>query len=90
MHTKTRAHAMTRPGLISQPQPFSNGETVVVAVPQVDATEAQAQIALVPPNATLDDLARILQTLKVSARDIIAILQALQAQGALKARIKHP
>lgn len=76
--------------VISQPQPFSNGETVVVAVPQVDATEAQAQIALVPPNATLDDLARILQTLKVSARDIIAILQALQAQGALKARIKHP
>lgn len=76
--------------VVSQPQPFSNGETVVVAVPQVDVTENPAQIALVAPNATLDDLAKILQTLKVSARDIIAILEALQAQGALKARIKHP
>ncbi|MBS1723734.1 MAG: flagellar basal body P-ring protein FlgI [Armatimonadetes bacterium] len=74
--------------VVSQPQPFSKGETVVVAVPQVDAGETDAQVALVAPNATLDDLAKILQTMKVSARDIIAILQALQAQGALKARIK--
>lgn len=75
--------------LVSQPQPFSNGETVVVAVPQVEVNDPQAQIALVAPNATLDDLAKILQTLKVSARDIIAILEALQSQGALKARIRH-
>lgn len=81
--------SITTDVLISQPAPFSNGETVVVQVPQVDAAESQAQIALVAPNATLDDLARILQTLKVSARDIIAILEALQTQGALKARIKH-
>lgn len=76
--------------VVSQPEPFSNGETVVVAVPNVSAQEEPAQVALVAPNATLDDLAKILQTLKVSARDIIAILEALQAQGALKARIKHP
>lgn len=76
--------------VVSQPEPFSNGETVVVAVPNVTAQEEPAQVALVAPNATLDDLAKILQTLKVSARDIIAILEALQAQGALKARIKHP
>ncbi len=75
--------------LVSQPQPLSQGQTVVVAVPQVDATESTAQVGLVAPNTTLDDLARILQTLKVSARDIIAILEALQSQGALKARIKH-
>jgi flagellar P-ring protein precursor FlgI len=38
--------------------------------------------------ATVADLARIFQTLKVSPTDIIAILQALREQGALKARIK--
>ena len=74
--------------VVSQPQPFGNGETVVVAVPNVQADDPPAQVAIIAPNATLDDLAKILQTLKVSARDMIAILQALQAQGALKARIK--
>lgn len=74
---------------ISQPEPLSKGETVVVATPQVQAGETEAQVGLLAPNATLDDLARILQTLKVSARDMIAILQSLQAQGALKARIKQ-
>lgn len=74
--------------VVSQPAPFGNGETVVVAVPNVTADDPKAEIGVIVPNATLDDLARIFQTLKVSSRDIIAILQALQAQGALKARIK--
>ncbi len=74
--------------VVSQPPPFSNGETVVVAIPQIDAAETPAQVGTVVPNATLDDLARVLQTLKVSARDMIAILMALQRQGALKARVE--
>jgi flagellar P-ring protein precursor FlgI len=73
--------------VVSQPAPFSNGETVVVAVPQVDAGETKAQTAVVPPTATLDDLAKALQAMRVTARDLIAILMALQKQGALKARI---
>jgi len=72
---------------ISQPLPLSNGETVVVAVPETSVDEGQAQIAMVGPNATVEDLAAILQALKLTARDVIAILQALQAQGALKARV---
>jgi flagellar P-ring protein precursor FlgI len=73
--------------LVSQPAPFSQGETVVVAIPEVEAQETPAQTQLVAPNATLGDLAKVLQELKVSARDVIAILTALQRQGALKARI---
>jgi len=72
---------------ISQPLPFSDGQTVVVAVPTTTVQESTAQIAVVAPNATVEDLAEILQTLKISARDIIAILQALADQGALKARV---
>lgn len=72
---------------ISQPLPLSNGETVVIAVPETSVDEGQAQIAMVGPNATVEDLAAILQALKLTARDVIAILQALQAQGALKARV---
>lgn len=74
--------------LISQPAPFGSGETVVAPIPRVEASEAQTQIGIIRPNATINDLARILQRLNVSARDIIAILQALQQQGALKAEIK--
>lgn len=74
--------------LISQPGPLSSGTTVVERIPVVNAQENPTQIGVIAPNATLDDLARMLQSLNVSARDIIAILQALAEQGALKARIK--
>jgi len=74
--------------LISQPGPFSRGETKVEKIPVVNAEESATQIAVVAPNATLEDLAKLLQGLNISARDIIAIFQALAEQGALKARIK--
>lgn len=72
----------------SQPNPFSDGKTVVIPETSISAEENPAQIALVTPNATVADLARIFQTLRVSPRDIIAILQALRQQGSLKARIE--
>jgi flagellar P-ring protein precursor FlgI len=73
---------------VSQPLPFSQGSTVTGAENAVNALEDPTQIGVIPPNTTINDLAKILQTLQVSARDIIAILQALAEQGALKAKIK--
>lgn len=72
----------------SQPGPFSDGQTVVLPQTQTTADEDPPQVVVVAPNATLDDLAKIFQAMDVSARDIIAILQALADQGALKARIR--
>ncbi|HZH97827.1 MAG TPA: flagellar basal body P-ring protein FlgI [Fimbriimonadaceae bacterium] len=74
--------------MVSQPAPFSQGQTVVVPQTQVDAQEDRAQVTMMGPTATVADLARIFQALKISATDMIAILEALRAQGALKARIK--
>lgn len=74
--------------LVSQPPPLSGGSTVVTQQTRVDAGEDLAQVALIPPNTSVGDLARIFQTLKLSPSDIIAILQMLKAEGALKARIK--
>jgi flagellar P-ring protein FlgI len=54
----------------------------------VEAGEQPAQVAMIGPTATVADLAKIFHRLKVNPTDIIAILQALQQQGALKARIK--
>ena len=51
------------------------------------ANEPNAQVATLAPNTTVQDLARVFQALQLKAKDIIAILQALRQQGALKARI---
>jgi flagellar P-ring protein precursor FlgI len=73
---------------VSQPAPFSNGTTTPVNNTNITATEDPASIGLIGPVATVTDLSRAFQALKVSPRDVIAILQALKDQGALKARIK--
>ncbi|MDI9635162.1 flagellar basal body P-ring protein FlgI [Kamptonema cortianum] len=72
----------------SQPLPLSQGQTTIVPDQRTNAGEDPPQVVVVAPNASLDDLAKIFQAMDVSARDIIAILQALSQQGALKARIK--
>ncbi len=74
--------------LISQPLPFTDGQTVVANQSYLNAKESSAQVTLMGPTTTVADLARIFQALRISAQDMIAILQALKAQGALKARIK--
>lgn len=71
------------PAVPLNPNPALIGEENIVT-----AQEDPTQISVIPPSTTISDLARILQTLEVSARDIIAILQALSQSGALKARIK--
>lgn len=72
---------------VSQPNPFSRGETVAVPSPRTSAVEDEADIAVVAPNATVADLARIFQELRLPATQIINILQILRQQGALKARL---
>lgn len=72
---------------VSQPAPFSQGRTVVAANSQVNATEDPAKTAVTSPNTTVADLAQIFRRLNLSAGDIIAILQAMRQQGALKARL---
>jgi flagellar P-ring protein FlgI len=72
---------------VSQPRPLTDGATVVTQESVVTANEPNAQVATLAPNTTVQDLARVFQALQLKAKDIIAILQALRQQGALKARI---
>ena len=53
----------------------------------VTAREEPAQITTLRPNTTVADLAEIFQALHLHADDIIAILESLSAQGALKAKL---
>jgi len=72
---------------VSQPAPFSAGETRVVPNQQVDVREGTAKLVSLPEGATLDAVASALNALGATPRDIIAILQALKAAGALHAEI---
>ncbi len=73
---------------VSQPNSFSQGRTVVGEVSSVEAEASETKVALLPPATTVQDLARIFQALQLKPTDIIAILQALRQQGALKARLE--
>lgn len=72
---------------VSQPPPFSPGETVVVPETQVQVEEQEARLFRVESGNTIDDLVRVLNALGVSPRDLIAILQALKEAGALQGEL---
>jgi flagellar P-ring protein precursor FlgI len=73
---------------VSQPNPFSpQGETVVVPDEKVDVTEAEAKLITLEEGATLDAVVRALNALGATPRDVIAILQAMKAAGALTAEL---
>lgn len=73
---------------VSQPAPFSRGgETVVVPEQEIDIVEGDAQLIELEEGSTLQDVIRALNLLGVTPRDIIAIMQALKAAGALHAEL---
>jgi flagellar P-ring protein precursor FlgI len=72
---------------VSQPAPFSQGQTTVVPQTDVEMEEGKAQLISLESGTTLADVVRALNLLGVSPRDIIAIMQALKAAGALRAEI---
>ncbi|RBI71140.1 flagellar biosynthesis protein FlgA [Roseovarius sp. TE539] len=72
--------------MVIQPNPFAEGETVVV--PRTDAgieEEEGTGLAEVPPGTTLSEVIAGLNALGVSPRDMIDILKTIKAAGALHA-----
>ncbi len=74
---------------VSQPSPFSErGSTVVVPRSDVAAEDENTQLKIVKEGVRLSDLVDGLNALGVAPRDMIAILQAIKAAGALQADIE--
>ncbi|WP_420433291.1 flagellar basal body P-ring protein FlgI [Hyphobacterium sp.] len=75
--------------IASQPAPFSEtGETVVLPRTNVSVEEDLSQLGVLDDGVSLSDLVDGLNALGVSPRDMIAILQAVAASGALQAEIE--
>jgi len=74
---------------VSQPMPFSDsGRTVVTPDTQTSVKEGKAPLQIVPSGVSIGDVVRALNALGVTPRDLISILQALKAAGALQADLE--
>lgn len=73
----------------SQPSPRSfTGETVVVTNQDVEAIEEAGSLSLLGGTVTISELVRGLNAMGVTPRDLIAILQAIKASGAMSAELE--
>jgi len=73
---------------VSQPPALSAGQTTVVPQVAVAAKEERARNLVLKDGATVEELVRALTSIGSTPRDVIAILQALHAAGALEAEVE--
>lgn len=74
---------------VSQPSVLSKtGDTVTVPRTTIEVNERKPESVVLPDGATVDEVVRGLRAVGVSARDIISILQAIKAAGALAADLE--
>jgi flagellar P-ring protein precursor FlgI len=73
---------------VSQPNPLSGGTTAVTTRRDVKLTEQAERLVALPEAVTVEQLVKALNALGVSPRDLMSILQALRAAGALHAEVE--
>ena len=73
---------------VSQPLPFSEGETVVVPETELSVEEGNNRLFLLERGVSIGEVVRALNALGVSPRDLISIFQAIKAAGALQAKLE--
>jgi flagellar P-ring protein precursor FlgI len=73
---------------VSQPEAFSEGRTAVTPETQVNVSEEERRLILMPEGTSLGEVVRALNAIGVSPRDLIAVFQAIKAAGALQAELE--
>jgi flagellar P-ring protein precursor FlgI len=73
---------------VSQPAPFSQGQTATVPQTTVEAKEEKVKHIELREGASVQQLVEGLQAIGATARDVVAILQAIKAAGALQAELE--
>jgi flagellar P-ring protein FlgI len=74
---------------VSQPNAFGQGETQVVPRTQIEVDDqGERRMGVLRGGVTLSELVRGLNSLGVGPRDLITILQAIKAAGALQAELE--
>ena len=70
---------------VSQPAPFSGGQTTVTPQTQVNVTEEEGNLVVMQQGVSIGEVASALNAIGATPRDLIAIFQAIKAAGALYA-----
>jgi flagellar P-ring protein FlgI len=74
---------------VSQPAPLGNGQTVVVPRTNIEVDDqAERRMGVLRGGVSLQELVRGLNALGVGPRDLISILQAIKAAGALQSELE--
>jgi flagellar P-ring protein FlgI len=74
--------------VVSQPAPLSQGQTVVAQKSNIQITQEPGILMQIPPSPQLADVVRALNVLGATPQDLLAILQAIKAAGALNAELE--
>jgi flagellar P-ring protein precursor FlgI len=73
---------------VSQPNPLAAGQTEVVPQTKVSASEVPTRNIELSEGASVEQLVTRLQAIGATARDVVSILQAIKAAGALEAELE--
>lgn len=73
--------------LVSQPGPFSKGQTAVVQNSSVQISEGSGHMFKFGPGVSLDTIVRAVNQVGAAPSDLVSILQALKQAGALHAEL---
>jgi flagellar P-ring protein FlgI len=73
---------------VSQPNPLAGGQTEVLPETRLRATESPARNVALSEGASVEELVTRLQAIGATARDVVSILQAIKAAGALEAELE--
>lgn len=74
--------------VISQPAPFSGGQTVVAPVSRIDINKEPGQVLMLKGGTSLAEVVKALNAIGATPQDLLAILQAMKAAGALRAELE--
>ncbi|MDH4191194.1 MAG: flagellar basal body P-ring protein FlgI [Betaproteobacteria bacterium] len=74
--------------VISQPGPFSQGQTVVAERAEVQIRQEGGGLMMVEAGAQLSEVVKALNALGANPQDLVSILQAIKASGALRAELE--
>ncbi|WP_082877017.1 flagellar basal body P-ring protein FlgI [Hydrogenophaga crassostreae] len=74
--------------VVSQPNPLSGGQTVVAEKADIKITQEPGKVIQMDASPQLSDLVRMLNGLGATPQDLLAILQAIKAAGALNAELE--
>ncbi|PXW93708.1 flagellar P-ring protein precursor FlgI [Sphaerotilus hippei] len=73
---------------VSQPAPLSQGQTTVTDQVDIKLNQGPGNFAVLPAGAQLTDVVKALNALGANSTDLLAILQAIKAAGALNAELE--